>query len=250
MRNGEGVSLHGRSRSCYIVARAIRWMLAIVVPFFIRIGRIRVIGHGRLMAAAKNGRTMISTNHPSLLAETLLLGALVAPLYLRDTRRALWTMPDVRLLNAWHMPEGLRRELHCIVTDRRSSIRSGRAAIEAIHVLENGGTLVTHPEQGRTFGEANVREGRPLIKRNGRIMRDIGRSDVLKIAARAGVHILPGWIDVPYVREALSLPRCIWRLFTRNEVITISFREPPYFIEHPFDFELENKRLQDKIFNA
>lgn len=233
-----------------MVARAVGWMLAIVVPFFIRIGRIRVIEHGRLLAAAENGRTMISTNHPSLLAETFLLGALVAPLYLRDTRRALWTMPDVRLLNAWHIPEGLRREMHCIVTDRRSAMRSGRAAIEAIRVLENGGTLVAHPEKGRTFGEANVREGRPLIERNRRIMRDIGESDVLKIAARANALVLPGWIDVPYAREGLSLPRCIWRLFTRNEVIIISFREAPYYIEHPFDLERENQRLQDKIFNA
>jgi hypothetical protein len=233
-----------------MVASTIGRILAILVRFFIRIGRIRVIEHGRLMAAAENGRTMISTNHPSLLAETFLLGALVAPLYLRDARRALWTMPDVRLLDTWHVPERLRREMHCIVTDRRSRMRSGRAAIEAIRVLENGGALVAHPEQGRTFGEANVREGRPLVERNGRIMRDISRSEVLKIAARADALVLPGWIDVPYVSEGLSLPRCIWRLFMRNEVITISFREPSYRIEYPFDLARENKRLQDKIFNA
>ena len=236
------------STSSYIVAQTFGRALAAWVARLRSQGRIRVVGRTRFMAAASGGRTLILTNHPSLLAETFLLGALAAPLYLRDSRRALWTMPDVRLLDSWGMPEWLRDDLHCIVADRRSPVKSGRASQKAMAVLEAGGTIVAHPAEGRTFGAANT--NRTALKRGAREMQKIERSQLVTIAARSGAAILPGWVDVPYAREALSLGACIRRLITTDEVITFSFRQPPYLVKADFDLATENAILQERIFAA
>lgn len=112
------------STTSYIVAQTFGRFLAAWVTRLRRRGRIRIVGHKRFLQAASGGRTLILSNHPSLLAETFLLGALAAPLYLKDSRRALWTMPDTRLLDSWGMPEWLRDDLHCIVADRRSPVKT------------------------------------------------------------------------------------------------------------------------------
>jgi hypothetical protein len=200
------------------------------------------------MQAAREGRTLILTNHPSLLAETFLLGALAAPLYLRDPRRALWNMPDARLLDSWRMPQWLRDDLHCIVADRRNAMKNGRAFQKALAVLEAGGTIVAHPEEGRTFGAAN--KLREPLKRDAREMQKIERSQLVTLAARTGAQILPGWVDVPYARDALPLGTCIKRLITTDETITFSFRESPYRLKPEIDVVLENSVLQEKIFRA
>jgi acyltransferase-like protein len=232
-----------------IVAQTFGRALAAWVTRLRRRGRIRVVGHKRFLQAASGGRTLILTNHPSLLAETFLLGALAAPLYLRDSRRALWTMPDARLLDSWGMPEWLRDDLHCIVADRRSAVKNGRAFQKAMAVLEAGGTIVAHPEEGRTFGAAN--KHRTTLKGDGaREMQKIERSQLVTLAARTGAEILPGWVDVPHAREALSLGACIRRLVTTDDVITFSFRQPPYRVRAEFDLAEENAILQEKIFAA
>lgn len=245
----EKLALQGApSLRSYIVAQTLGRGLAAWAARLRKRGRIRFVGCERFLEAASCGRTLILTNHPSLLAETFLLGAFAAPLYLKDPRRALWTMPDVRLLNDWHMPRWLREELHCIQTDRRSTFASSRAAVGALNVLRTGGTIIAHPEGGRTFGAAN--QDRTPLERNGRVMQDISPSPLLRIAYKAKARILPGWIEVPYAREALSLGACIKRLFTTDDVIEFSFREPSYGLDEPFDLATENRRLQEKIFAA
>src|SRR5262245_55007130 len=108
--------LRGRaSLRSRIVAQTIGRGLGTWVEHLRRRGRIKVIGEERFMEAARRGRTLILTNHPSLLAETFLLGALAAPLFLKDARLGLWTIPDERLLDLWGMPAWLREDLHCIV---------------------------------------------------------------------------------------------------------------------------------------
>lgn len=229
----------------FLVAWTLGWLLGALVRFLAFRGRIRIQGEERLWRAAREGRTFILTNHPSLLAETFLLGAVVAPLYLRDPARVLWTMPDVQLLDLWRVPRWLRDDMHCIAVDRRSRIKSGRAAVRAKQVLLEGGSIVAHPEMGRTFGKAN-KDKRPLTCGD-RAMQKI-ESSLTEIAAKADAFILPGWVDVPHARDALSLSGCFWRLFS-GDVITFSFGEP-YKVERPFDLARENKRLQERIFAA
>ncbi len=242
-------SLRGRaSLRSRIVAQTLGRGLAGWVGHLRRQRRLKIIGEERFMDAAREGRSLILTNHPSLLAETFLLGALAAPLYLKDPRRGLWTIPDERLLDLWGMPAWLREDLHCIVADRRSAVKNGRASQKVMAVLEAGGTIIAHPEEGRTFGAAN--RNRVPLKRGTREMQKIERSLLVTLAARTEATILPGWVDVPHAREALSLGACIKRLITTDEVITFSFRQPPYRVNADLDLATENAILQEKIFEA
>jgi 1-acyl-sn-glycerol-3-phosphate acyltransferase len=242
------LALLGRILRSYLIAWTFGGCLGAIVFFFMRCGRIQIRELDRLKRAAFDGRTIILTNHPSLLAETFLLGAVIAPLYLKNPRRAFWTMPDAQLLDLWRMPRWLRNGLQCIEVDRRSPMKSGRAAVQAMKVLRQGGSIIAHPEMGRTFGNANKGKT-PLVRKN-RAMQKIDGSSLTLIASKSGALILPGWVDVPYAQEALPLGACIWRLFTQRGAIVFSFLEPPYRPEEPFDLIRENARLQEKIFDA
>src|SRR5256885_1178746 len=171
----EKVALFGSILRSYLIVWSFGGCLGAIVQFFIWRGRVQIRGLDRLERAALDGRTLILTNHPSLLAETFLLGAIIAPLYLKNPRRAFWTMPDAQLLDLWRMPRWLRKGLQCIEVDRRSPTKSGRAAVHAMKVLRQGGSIIAHPEMGRTFGKANKGKT-PLVRRNRAMQKIEGSS--------------------------------------------------------------------------
>ncbi len=241
-------ALCGKILLSYLIAWTFGLALGLFTYTLVLLGRIRVRGVGNFVRAIVFGRTLIATNHPSLLAETFLLGALAMPLYLLWPGFALWTMPDTRLLDGWRFPPWFRDVLHCIVVDRRTVITNGRAGIRAAQVLGKGGTLVGYPEEGRTFGAANAH--RDPLRRGTREMQDISETKLLLVAARAHSEILSGWIEVPHARKALPLGRCIRRLFTSWDRFEFCFSQPAYRLGESFDLLEENRRLQDLIFDS
>jgi hypothetical protein len=223
-----------------------------LVLYFVLSGRIEVRGYWRFIGNVFRGRLLILTNHPSLLAETFLLGALTLPWSLVLPWGFLWTMPDKRLLDSWNMWTWVRVALRCIVVERSDREAGARGALRAGDILARRGVIIGHPEMGRTFGAAN--RDRVPLRFHEREMQKIAHSGLALLARRAGARILPGWVHVPYARESVSLRECLKRMFSPAQSghwpIIYSFGRLAYRTKDPFHLENENARLQDEIFRA
>ncbi|MBV9159799.1 MAG: hypothetical protein JO019_04355 [Candidatus Kaiserbacteria bacterium] len=239
--------------SGYVVA----WILGIFIlgpltMYFLLTRRVIVRGYWRLVGEALRGKLLILTNHPTVFVETFLLGALLFPWFLVCPWAFVWTMPDKRLLDLWNMPGWMRVMLRCIVVDRRSRVKGGRGLLIAGQIVRARFVVVGNPEQGRTFGEANKNKI-PLV-RNDREMQVIEQSLLTQLAYETGARILPGYIEVPYAREQVSLQECFARMFGKDNAkhrpVILSFTRKAYRITGPFDLAKENERLQIEIMEA
>ena len=218
--------------------------------FFLCTGGIRIRGYWRLVGAALRGRLMILPNHPSLLYETFGLGMLLFPWYLIVPWCFIWSVPDKRLLDGWGMPGWIRIALRCIQMDR-TSVKAGVGGNgDMKRVLYWRGIIVSHPEKGRTFGEANSHKV-PLA-RGERRMQKID-SGLTLTAHQAGAWTLPCWVhvsdDAP-VSITTSFRRMFGRHNKKYRPVVYSFLRPAYRIGGPFDREQANAKLQDEIFSA
>ncbi len=236
--------------SGYVVMWTFGLILGLTFMFFILTGRIRIHGYWNLIRAALKGRTMILTNHPTLFFETFGMGALLFPWFLIVPWCFVWSIPDKRLLDSWNMPGWLRTALRCTEVNRSKRMSGGRGGLKAKEVLRMRGIIVGHPEQGRTFGEANARKS-PLVRGN-RQMQEIGASLLTQIAYEAKASILPGWIEVSD-KEPVSLLTSFKRMFgsenKKYRPVIYHFGRP-YRPSRPFDLARENEKLQKEVFDA
>lgn len=236
--------------SGYVVMWTFGLILGLTFMFFILTGRIRIHGYWNLIRAALKGRTMILTNHPTLFFETFGMGALLFPWFLIVPWCFVWSMPDKRLLDKWKLPGWVRTALRCIEVNRLKRISAGRGGVKAREILHMHGIIVGHPEQGRTFGEANARKS-PLVRGN-RQMQKIDASLLTQIACEAKASILPGWVEVPYT-EPVSVTESFRRMFGRKNrryrPVIYHFGRP-YKPSERFNLVIENEKLQNEILNA
>ncbi|MCE9541551.1 hypothetical protein K8R03_03265 [Candidatus Kaiserbacteria bacterium] len=244
--------LLGTTLSGYLVAWTFGlFVLGPLLTFFFLTGRMRVVGYGNLIRAALRGRLLILMNHPTLLFETFGIGALLLPLFLFVPWCFIWSTPDKRLLDQWKLPRWVRTMLRCLPIDRSDTMTGVRSTFAMKRVLQWRGVVVAHPERGRTFGEANRR--REPIVRSGRAMQKIA-SSLTEVAHLADARILPGWVEVPFSKEPVSILTSLRRMFGRKNrrywPVTYSFSRVPYRTGTEFNRETENARLQNEIFEA
>src|SRR3989338_9123187 len=96
------------------------FVLGPLLIYLVVSGRFIIRGYWRLLGNVIRGRVLILANHPSILAETFFLGALLFPIFPIMPWGVVWTMPDTKLLDRWGMPGWMRLFFRTIVVDRSS----------------------------------------------------------------------------------------------------------------------------------
>lgn len=238
--------------SGYVVAWTFGlFVLGPMFLFFVVTGRVKIVGYWNLVRTVLKGRVLIATNHPTVVAETFGMGALLFPWYLLFPQCFVWSMPDVKLLDAWRIPGWIRVALRCVVVDRAKTSANISAALKAVRVLRAGGVVVAFPEGGRTFGNAN--RNRIPLEYKGRYMQEI-KSALTHVAHGADAWILPGWVNAPHSDENVTVSGFLTRTFGHENKrfwpITFCFRRSAYRPDVSFDPTRENNRLQEEIFSS
>lgn len=233
-------------------------------------GNLRVTGRWEALAAIERGNVIIAANHASIPDDFIVAGAF-APYYLFNDRYFIWCMPDRRTLESafnikifnkrFDLSGRGARFFRCISIDRSDSSFSRRGVELAREVLQQGYTIILHPEEGRTWGEGN--QNKPLVPEGDRVMRQISYG--IFLMANPSTTFIPTWIDMPHIddmpptRGTASVKEPIRRLIgdagPKYLPVGIHFGEP-YRLPATFDLRQREQReaarldLQERILRA
>ena len=217
-------------------------------------GRLKIVGRENLVETVKRGPTAILTKHVSIL-DSFLVAMIFYPLYFTSSRYFLWSMPDenffrrfLKLRVKW-----IPRVLRCIRVERkggREAVMRNRSAMDFLaQVYLHGYSGILHPEGGRTATGEDVQ--RIVHNRQERTIRNKLQASVVHVAAEYEIPIITGYIHAPALEGKLGFGTCIWRLLCPwREPVVISFEQPAYIIEKPYDILWELSRLKTFILTS
>lgn len=245
-----------RSLGAFLIALTIGSFGGLLFWILLLSGKLRVRGYWRVMRQVARGNTIIVANHPTLL-ETVLLPVMFWPWAVFWPQRFFpWSVPDSALFPPWL--QWLYDVAHCVKVDRTKTTNTDANRL-MISILRNHGTLIIHPEAGRTGSE--FRGKRPPKKRFGQYHRRKIRRIVTKVPAIARntqATIVPVWVDIPFWQDTNGFRQVLWHWLSGRDRIVLSVGIPykvrERLTEHTPDpgatTHADNKQLGSRLLRA
>mgnify|MGYP001280299950 CR=1 FL=1 len=190
----------GRNLGTYGVVIVFGIPGGLIFSLFWILGLIHIEGYGKLAAELKKGGNILALNHPTLVETVVMpVSQWFRALY-NPKKFFLWSLPDKALFPKYL--NWLYGVAHCIKIDRETK-KNGKARRLTTNVLETGGNIVAHPEEGRTDSPyRGKRTPRKPFGRRGhrKIRRIVG--GLPEIAHATGATIIPIYVDIPFMDKA------------------------------------------------
>jgi 1-acyl-sn-glycerol-3-phosphate acyltransferase len=165
------------------------WFHLFFIVLYRHKGKLVVIGYERYREALERGRVVIVANHPAVIESYFLSVLLTDSFWWRIPEQWPYSFPDP----ASFLPKWLWWFFPLIrcVTVRRGNTREQRDALfRARRLLNEGETIVIHPEGGRTA------KGKEFTTaENGRCLRIPLAEGVATLARDKTVLFLPVWVE-------------------------------------------------------
>lgn len=228
----------------YCGAWTIALFFGLIVLLLRACGKLRIKGQEQLLSAAKEGKVVIMSNHPSLL-EAFILPVVLSPWHLFELKLFFWSLPDGNLFSvkssfASRLCKALFRLGRCVMISRSDG--RNYLPIRQLHrILNSRENLVIHPEAGRTM------KGSSFSSLESRRVRKIESNAALLIARLDGT-IVPVFVEKQ--EELASVSSSLFGLLTGKQPPMLIWVGLPYKPDANKSATELNQELEQKILEA